>query len=460
MIFSFVRTFFALQFQKNHLYLSKIMKGIFFKMNKRQNIISSIEAQKERMRREREVRQKQGDAVSGVVVASKIANSISKGYIDSVFDTPTNPDEYQKLMQELTDSVQRAEKIRDNVTILTVPPTQKLIPGKLTVINLPGNGTSLTDNDRNPLSQMRVKVAAEKGVAQFFDFLKDDIDVKPADCQTVGCYYSHKVNELIEQHNACGILHEGIVEFSSIFDDLISKNGQKIDAKEAVANMQNVILRGQCFGTLVAAELEKCLYMKLAKLGYTDKECQQILSAPTAVFSSSPVAMDRQPQFFKTVAYANAADTLIPTIAGSPQYKDVVGFSKEDVASENRQIRMIQKAKNYKLLVCSSLEFPDMQKLRDYVAKTYHLSDEARIQAHITTILKGHAFNAVTNAIDEDSVFMKTLCSEVKKMMAEPVRQVVENYRLGTLDFRPKIFDSPLYIQAKKAKKQDRTFVY
>ena len=44
--------------------------------------------------------------------------------------------------------------------------------------------------------------------------------------------------------------------------------------------------------------------------------------------------------------------------------------------------------------------------------------------------------------------------------MAEPVRQVVENYRLGTLDFRPKIFDSPLYIQAKKAKKQDRTFVY
>ena len=86
--------------------------------------------------------------------------------------------------------------------------------------------------------------------------------------------------------------------------------------------------------------------------------------------------------------------------------------------------------------------------------------NEAQIQAHIKTILKGHAFNAVANPIDEDSVFMKTLCAEIKKAMAEPVRQVVENYRLGTLDFRPKIFDSPLYIQAKKAKKQDRTFVY
>ncbi len=404
----------------------------------------ALKKTKQDMQKEHEKQLLSGESVSGVVVASKIANAISKGYIDSAFDENFDATHYKQNMDELSKTVQLAERVRDDVSILTVPPVQKLIPGKMIVINLPGNGTSMSDNDRNPFLEMRVKVAAEKGVAEFFDFIDTD-KLKPSDCQVVGCYYSHKVNEMIEQYNAHGVLHPGIVEFSNIFDDLISKDGKKTDVDTVVKNMQNVVLRGQCFGTLVVAELEKCLYHKLAALGYQKDECHKILSAPTALLSSSPVAMDRQPQFFKTVAYANAADTLIPTIKGSPNYQKEAGFSDDEIASENRQFKTIQKAPNYQLIVCSSLEFPSDAELKEYVENTYHTSDEAKIKAHMDTIHKGHAFNAIANVIKKDSDFMQTLRLNVKKMMTRSVQTMVENYCLGKIGYTPRYICSPKY---------------
>ncbi|MBR6327643.1 MAG: hypothetical protein IKR60_02065 [Alphaproteobacteria bacterium] len=422
-------------------------------MSTRQDTISTFEERKEQLRQLHAEHEAAGKSVSGVVVAEKIGNSLIKGNLESAFDKPQDAQTYREQMQELAETVQRAEAVRNNVTISTVPPTTKLVPGKMIVINLPGNGTSLSDNDRNPLKEARVKVAAERGVSEFFDFIREDVAIKPQDCQTVGCYYSHKVNEMIDEYNERGTLHAGIEEFSNIFDDLISKDGKKINAQEAVRNMQNVVLRAQCFGTLVASELEEYLHIKLAVLGYTDKECAEILSAPTALFSSSPVALDRQPRFFKTVAYANAADTLIPTVKGSPDYKKVVGFKAEDVQSENRQLKTIEIRKNYQLTVCSSLDFPTLSDLREYVVQTYHLSDEVQINAHIETILKGHAFSAVSNPLNKDSIFMQTLRESVKNMMSKSVQQVSEHYyyRVGKLEKRPKSFDLP---QLKAAQNQ------
>ena len=136
-----------------------------------------------------------------------------------------------------------------------------------------------------------------------------------------------------------GELHESFKPFADLFDDLISKDGQKIDVQQAVLNMKNVILRGHCFGTLVTSELEQYLHMKLTALGYDEDECVQILSAPTAIFSSSPVDIEKQPKYFKVVAYANCADKFIPTLKGVPNYKELAGFSDENVASDRSQIK-------------------------------------------------------------------------------------------------------------------------
>ena len=174
---------------------------------------SSFEEIKEQMREERAARKLNGEKLSGVVIASRIAQAIENEGIDSCV-TP-------ELGRELSETVQRAECETNDVDVLTVPPTEKLIPGKMIFINLPGNATSLTDNDNNPLEKAKVKTAAMNAVDDFFDFIGEDGELKKKDCQCVGCYYSHKINALIEDYNKYGVPHDGVEAFSHIFDDLV-----------------------------------------------------------------------------------------------------------------------------------------------------------------------------------------------------------------------------------------------
>lgn len=322
-----------------------------------------------------------------------------------------------------------------DVSVLTTAPVDRLVPGKMIMINLPGNATSLTDNDGMPLDESKIKATANQGKSDFFEFInqicKDDVKMNSRNAQTVACYYSRKVNHLIEEYNETGKLHESFAPFADLFDDLISKDGKKINVEEAVSNMKNVVLRGHCFGTFVISELEQYLHMKLTGLGYNEAECAQILSAPTAIFSSSPVDIAKQPKYFKIVAYANCADKFIPTLKGVPNYKELAGFSDEDVASEKRQVKelKIDGKSNYRLLVCSSLEFPSLGELREFVADRLDNPTEAEIGKSIQTIYKGHAFSAISDILKK-SPFMKMLQDNVRKMMAKEVRGVVIEHSL------------------------------
>ena len=379
---------------------------------------SSFEEIKEQMREERAARKLNGEKLSGVVIASRIAQAIENEGIDSCV-TP-------ELGRELSETVQRAECETNDVDVLTVPPTEKLIPGKMIFINLPGNATSLTDNDNNPLEKAKVKTVAMNAVDDFFDFIGEDGELKKKDCQCVGCYYSHKINALIEDYNKYGVPHDGVEAFSHIFDDLVSKDGRKIDVNEAVSNMKKVILRGQCFGTMVASELEKVLHLKLAFLGYSHEECVKILSAPTALFSSSPVALDKQPQYFKVVAYANCADTLIPTIKGSPNYPEQAGFTEQEIRSENFQIKEQQLRKNYKLILCSSLDMPEVEDLAKRAKKSLKNPTQEKIDFKVSKMQNGHAFSAIAHPFKKYSPFMQKLRMSVQSAMSSAVSEIVD----------------------------------
>lgn len=322
-----------------------------------------------------------------------------------------------------------------DVSVLTTSPVERLVPGKMVMINLPGNATSLTDNDGNPQDESKIRDVANQGKRDFFEFInkfgEDKIKMTSRNAETVACYYSRKVNHLIEEYNETGNLHESFAPFADLFDDLISKDGKKISVEEATKNMRNVVLRGHCFGTLVISELEQYLHIKLAGLGYNDEECAQILSAPTAIFSSSPVAIEKQPRYFKVVAYANCADKFIPTLEGVPNYRELAGFSEDDVASEARKIKeiKIENKPNYRLIVCSSLEFPSLAELKEFVRDRLDHPSEKAIGLEIQKIYRGHAFSAISDIL-EKSPFMKLLQDNVRKMMAKEVRNVVVEHSL------------------------------
>lgn len=389
-----------------------------YPLRTKEEMRSSFEEKKEQMREAKIARDLAGEKLSGVVIASKIAEAIENEGIDSCV-TP-------ELGRELAETVQRAERETNDVEVLTVPPTERLIPGKVIFINLPGNATSLTDNDHNPLEKAKVKTAAMNAVDDFFDFIGEDGELKKKDCQCVGCYYSHKINGLIEDYNKYGAPHDGIEQFSHIFDDLVSRDGRKIDVNEAVSNMKKVILRGQCFGTLVASELEKLLHLKLAFLGYSHEECVKILSAPTALFSSSPVALDKQPQYFKIVAYANCADTLIPTLKGSPNYQEQAGFTDEEIKSEEFQIREQQLRPNYKLILCSSLDLPEVEDLAKRAKEGLKNPTQEKIDFRVSKMQNGHAFSAVAHPFKKYSPFMQKLRMSVHNAMSSAVSEIAD----------------------------------
>lgn len=329
----------------------------------------------------------------------------------------------------------KGSSVLEDVSILTTTPVERLVPGKMVMINLPGNATSLTDNDGNPQDESKIRDVANQGKRDFFEFInkfgEDKIKMTSRNAETVACYYSRKVNHLIEEYNETGNLHESFAPFADLFDDLISKGGKKISVEEATKNMRNVVLRGHCFGTLVISELEQYLHIKLAGLGYNDEECAQILSAPTAIFSSSPVAIEKQPRYFKVVAYANCADKFIPTLEGVPNYRELAGFSEDDVASEARKIKeiKIENKPNYRLIVCSSLEFPSLGELKEFVRDRLDHPSEKAIGLEIQKIYRGHAFSAISDIL-EKSPFMKLLQDNVRKMMAKEVRNVVVEHSL------------------------------
>ena len=356
--------------------------------------------------------------------------------------------EREQMLQKQQSIISNMEKVRqmnghnapqfEDVNILTTEPIRRLTPGKMIVVNLPGNGTSLTDDAGNPKDPDQIKQASNDGLNDFFNFInstdKNELLLKGQDCQTVSCYYSRKINRLISEFNDNGHMHESFKPFADMFDDLISKNGEKIPVEQAVDNMSKVVIRAHCFGTLVTSELERYLHTKLAALGYDDNECTAILSSPTALFSSSPVSMDKQPQYFHIVAYANCADTLIPTVKNFPDYKKIASLTDEDVASETKKFVTLRPEgkPNYHLTVCSSLDFPSDHELAEYARD--HDKD---VETFIATVHKGHAFSAISNIL-KDSPYMKALQRTIKNNMKKAFSSVVQHYSLGRLSFAQK----------------------
>ncbi len=184
---------------------------------------------------------------------------------------------------------------------------------------------------------------------------------------------------------------------------------------------------------MVVSELEKVLEEKLVNLGYTSDESARILSAPTALFSSSPVALEEQPKYFKVVAYANCADTLIPTIKGAPKYNEIAGFTDEDIKSDKLQIKEIE-TENYKLLLCSRLDMPETEELMKIISHNHPSDTQYQLWLHLQKAQKGHDFGYVAHPV-KDSFFMKYLKSSVSDMMRKPVQELVEKTRVvGMLD--------------------------
>ncbi|MBO4284772.1 MAG: hypothetical protein J5895_00890 [Alphaproteobacteria bacterium] len=405
------------------------------KSRSRADTISSFEKQKNVLRALKAQRKNQTEAVSGVVVASKIAQSIEDGDVVS----PITP----KLGKQLADSVQKTYLVQNDVDILTTSELKKFEPGKMVLISFPGNATSLTNAKGNPVEEKITKSAAQDGIDSFLKFIQNEVQIKSDQCEFVACYYSHKNNFFVEDFNERGIPHKSTEKFATAFDNLISKNGKKIDVDEAVKNMRGVIMRGQCFGTCIISELEQCLFHKLALLGYSQQECIKILSAPTALFSSSPVDLKKQPQFFRVFAYANCADTLIPTIKGAPTYQKLAGFTNEEIASRPCRLKTVHLRENFRLVLCSRLDFPDTAEMEKTVAKRLKNPDEEKIHQRVSTILKGHAFSAVTNPI-KPSAFMSELRAVVQKGMASSVHEVNSLYRLEKLNITLRHFKAGL----------------
>lgn len=342
--------------------------------------------------------------ISEEVIIARIKESMAEGWVN--FEDDKDEEAYQKHLSELRETIFRFERVKDDVEIRTVEPYQKLQPGKMILINFPGNGTSLTDNDGNPKDEKIIRESAKAAGQNFVDFVSESRHFGEDECQVVSCYYSHKVNSLIEGYNSKGIIDKGIEKFAGIFEDLISKDGRRIGLAEAKRNMGCVLLRGHCFGTLVIAELEKALRCKMMSLGYSKNDRREILEAVSVISSSSPVALDRQPEDFKVVAYANSADTLIPTIKGSPNYQREAGFSNEEVASEQRQVKevSVRNRKRYQLFVCSSLEAPSEQELAQKYKSEHEEWEAARILKHIKQALNGHAWNALLGSSLKETI--------------------------------------------------------
>ena len=162
---------------------------------------------------------------------------------------------FSKMESDFKGLINRVQNIKDkpkDVSILMTSPVERLKPGKMIMINLPGNATSLTNDAGEPKDEEKIRELANEGKNDFFEFINQDsqssMRMNTHNAETVACYYSRKVNHLIEEYNETGKLHESFVPFADMFDDLISKEGQRLSVKEATDNMRNVVLRGHCNG--------------------------------------------------------------------------------------------------------------------------------------------------------------------------------------------------------------------
>ncbi len=386
------------------------------------------------------------DAVKAV---GRVVYSVKEEYVD--FRSLRKAE----VRKEVWETMARFDEVQHNTEIRFAEPFQKLVPGKIILINLPGNGTSLTDNNGNPKKEAIVKDAALSGGRELVDFMSDIAGFKEKDCQVVSCYYSHKVNRMIEEYNHNGAVHQGVEDFSAIFDDLISKKALRAekefkevyeklvledklkaqeakekfeklherllleDAQKTKENFSRVILRGQCFGTFVASELEVCLNCKLMAAGHESKEARaEILSKMTAVFSSSPVALDKQPKYFNVIAYANCSDTLIPTIKGSPNYQEEAGFSNEEMKSEKHITIEKETRPGYRLLLCSNLEMPEEEDMIKHYRETLKHPTKEKVLHHIKAFLNGHSWAAL-----KQSEFYEKVAGAMQKTMSKRVVQ-------------------------------------
>lgn len=62
------------------------------------------------------------------------------------------------------------------------------------------------------------------------------------------------------------------------FFPLISKDGKRIDCKQAMKNLRNVNILVFCDGMLLLQDIEKMMIEKMKELCYSEAECAQILS--------------------------------------------------------------------------------------------------------------------------------------------------------------------------------------
>lgn len=61
-------------------------------------------------------------------------------------------------------------------------------------------------------------------------------------------------------------------------EPLISQNGEKVELNKAMKNIRNVNIMSYCDGTLFAQQIEDTLLEQMKNLGYSDIECEKIIS--------------------------------------------------------------------------------------------------------------------------------------------------------------------------------------
>lgn len=316
---------------------------------------------------------------------------------------------------------------------------------KILVINFPGSGMTFKNKDEN-----KVKEGAKNTCSATKSLLPQN---KQSLNQAFVCtaVYENKADKAIKEYNEENNNTHSAEIFKQVLEPMIVEG----DYDKTLSNLNRVIFRGHCFGTMVIAEMEKLLEAKLEEKKFNKAQCQELLSAPQALISSPALQLDKYPKYFQTTAIVNNSDR---TITGKEycgnklkqELRGISGFKDEDLVSFNAQdifdkealpenipdIKIFEKKdKNLHLYICNRASLlREYEQIKESINKRIGLdcNDESYRKKFIKQLKKhigGHEYFFLPDELKDkfSSAFKESFNKSQTRMRIREARKKLRN---------------------------------
>lgn len=183
--------------------------------------------------------------------------------------------------------------------------------------------------------------------------------------------------------------------FEDILLPLMVQNGKALSKEQIIANMNKVILRGHCMGSLLVTNLGNLYRVKLSELGFSDEDIEEITKHGKAIFSSSIVLPHEIDGNYEIYSFINLGDNELFKYAGEDWRANLMYMTGAKHQPDEPIYHTLQ-ANNIRFVLLSShLDNAAKEELEQQIKEAVALGDKAKVRKY-EKVLLGHAWSLIT----------------------------------------------------------------